>query len=132
MVIRATARAADGTPVPASDKTAVDPGVIEMSLRELQSGLSSERNVTLHDGDRLFVPKALQVFVDGFVSRPGPYSVTSGMTLKQVIALAGGITERGSQKRIEIIRAGKKLQKVDYEKTTILPGDTITVKSRIL
>jgi len=131
MVIRAMARAADGTPVPASDKTA-DPSVIEMSLRDLQNGLNPEKNLTLHDGDRLFVPKAVQVYIDGYVNRPGAYSITAGMTLKQVITLAGGVAERGSQNRIDVIRAGQKLKKVDYEKTTIQPGDTITVKSRIL
>jgi polysaccharide export outer membrane protein len=132
MVIRAAARAPDGTPLVVADKNADDLGVVEMSLRDLQSGLTPEKNVTLHDGDRLFVPKAVQVYIDGYVNRPGAYSITAGMTLKQVITLAGGVAERGSQKRIDVIRAGKKLEKVDYEKTTIQPGDTITVKSRIL
>jgi len=130
MVIRATSRAADGTLTPLSDKTA-DTGVIEVSLHDLQNGQSPEKNLMLQDGDRVFVPKAAQVYIDGYVNRPGAYSVTPGMTLKQVITLAGGIAERGAKGRIDILRGGKKVDKVNYEKTTVMPGDTITVKSRI-
>lgn len=130
MVIRASGRAPDGSMLPLTDKTG-DPGVIEVSLHDLQNGQSPEKNLTLQDGDRVFVPKAAQVYIDGYVNRPGAYSVTAGMTLKQVITLAGGIAERGAKGRIDVLRAGKKVEKVNYEKTTVMPGDTITVKSRI-
>jgi polysaccharide export outer membrane protein len=128
MVIRASLRAPDGSL--AANKTG-DTGVIEVNLQELQNGQTPEKNLMLQDGDRVFVPKAAQVYIDGYVNRPGAYSVTAGMTLKQVITLAGGIAERGAKGRIDILRGGKKVEKVNYEKTTVMPGDTITVKSRI-
>ena len=54
------------------------------------------------------------------------------MTVRQVIALAGGVTERGSTRRIQILRL------VDGVETTISadlkdpvrPGDTVVVRER--
>lgn len=112
--------------------TPPDPVVIEVNLRDLMNGAKSAKNVVLQDGDTLYIAKAEQVYIDGYVNRPGAYPVQTGMTLKQVITLAGGIADRGAKNRIEILRGGQKVPKVNYEKTTVQPGDTITVKPRIL
>jgi polysaccharide export outer membrane protein len=121
-----------GVGTAASGAASPDPLVVEVNLRDLLSGSKAAKNVVLQDGDTLYVAKAEQVYIDGYVNRPGAYPVQSGMTLKQVITLAGGVAERGSKGRIEILRGGKKVDKVNYEKTTVMPGDTITVKARIL
>jgi protein involved in polysaccharide export with SLBB domain len=43
--------------------------------------------------------------VSGQVRTPGEYVIrTSGMTVRQALALAGGVTERGSSRRVQIIR----------------------------
>jgi polysaccharide biosynthesis/export protein len=123
-VTRAVPRPAPGAPVP-------DPVVVEVNLRDLQTGGKIAHDVILEDGDALFVAKAEQVYIDGYVNRPGPYSVQPGMTLKQVITLAGGISERGSKGRIDILRGGTKVKSINYDKTKVMPGDTITVKARI-
>jgi polysaccharide export outer membrane protein len=132
-LVRASARTGAAVPPTGTKdpKAPKDPGVVEVSIRELQGGGVAAANLVLADGDMLVVKKAEQVFITGFVSRPGAYSVTAGMTLKQVITLAGGIAERGSQKKIDIRRGDKKLSNVKYETTTVMPGDTITVKARI-
>jgi polysaccharide export outer membrane protein len=129
LIIRAPRDAAGVLSPPEDSKEGSN--IIEVSLRELQSGLRSEKNLALLDGDRVYVRKAEQVYIDGYVSRPGAYSVTAGMTLKQVITRAGGVVERGSRDRIEVQRGDTKLKNVKYDKTTVMPGDTITVKSRI-
>jgi polysaccharide biosynthesis/export protein len=123
-------RAAAATP-PAAGAGAPVSEIVEVNLRALQDGNPTSADLTLGDGDRVVVRKAEQVFLDGFVSRPGAYSVTPGMTLKQVIVLAGGISERGNKNRISIRRNGKDVKGVKYDTTTVMPGDTITVKSRI-
>jgi len=115
---------------PAANGTPAEAVVVEVNLHDLETGKSGH-DVMLEDGDTLYVAKAAQVYIDGYVGRPGAYSVDPGMTLKQVITLAGGISERGAQNRIEILRGGQKVKSVKYEKTVVLPGDTITVKSRI-
>ena len=44
------------------------------------------------------------VFVSGQVTTAGEYPIRKGMTVRQVLALAGGVTDRGSTGRIQIIR----------------------------
>jgi polysaccharide export outer membrane protein len=66
------------------------------------------------------------------VTTAGEYTIRPGMTVRQVLALAGGVTERGSTGRIQVIR------KVDgRERTTsvdlsdvVQPNDTIVVRER--
>jgi polysaccharide export outer membrane protein len=105
------------------------------SFRDLENG-NRANDLTLRDGDRVFVKKAGQVYIGGFVQNPGAYTVEpNGISLKQALTLAHGVTERGSDKRVEILRKtanGKdeKLKDVTLD-TIVRPGDTVTVKSRI-
>lgn len=105
--------------------------VITLSRREIERG-EFQTSVTIEDGDRLVVSKARQVFIDGFVNRPGPYTIEAGTTLRQVLSLAGGATELGAVNRIRVLRNGKPVEKVDLDKTVIQPGDTITVPKRFM
>jgi len=119
---------ADGSAAPVED-------VETRSFRDLENG-NRTNDLPLRDGDRVFVKKAGQVYISGFVQNPGAYTVEpSGITLKQALALAHGVTERGSDKRVEILRktaAGKDERVKDVTLDTIVrPGDTITVKARI-
>src|SRR5262249_48626204 len=85
--------------------------VFRVSVQELQSG-NPERNILLQAGDTVYVPRAAQVYVTGSVSRPGPYRFQEGATVLQALTLAGGVTERGSSKRVKILRivGGKKIE----------------------
>ena len=105
--------------------------MIRVNLQNLQAGTLSQ-NVTLRSGDTIFVPRAESVFVSGQVRTAGEYVIRKGMTVRQVLALAGGVTERGSTRRIQIIRqvngvettVGANLQ------DAVRPGDTIVVRER--
>ncbi len=57
--------------------------------------------------------KSIQVFVFGEVKYPGSYSVNSLATLFSTLYLAGGPTERGSLRRIRLLRNGKEAVSVD-------------------
>jgi len=46
-----------------------------------------------------------KVFITGEVARPGAYPLASSMTVTQLIALAGGLTEFADGKHIAIMRA---------------------------
>lgn len=105
------------------------------SFRDLENG-NRTNDLTLRDGDRVFVKKAGQVYINGFVRNPNAYTIEpAGVTLSQALTLAGGVTERGSDKRVEILRKapGKDPEKLkDVTPNTIVkPGDTVTVKARI-
>jgi len=55
-------------------------------------------------GDSVFVPQAPQFYIYGEVREPNEYRLEPGMTVVQAIARAGGLTTRGSDRRIDIIR----------------------------
>lgn len=63
-----------------------------------------------------------QVFVIGEVERPGAYQVSAFATVFHAIARAGGPTERGSFRRIELRRGGQLVQEIDLY-SYLLRGD---------
>jgi len=108
-----------------------DTQVLRVDLQSLQTGALTE-NLVLRGGDTVMVPKVDTVFVSGHVTSAGEFPIRKGMTVRQVLALAGGITERGSEGRIQIIRkVNGQEQKIDVEtKDTVQPNDTIVVRER--
>ena len=110
-----------------------DSEVLRVSLREIESGRMSQ-NVPIRDGDTIFVPKAERFFVVGLVRNPGSYALEANMTVLQALSLAGGVTERGSNRRLRITRVidGKR-KEIGVKPTDLVqPGDTITVRQRLL
>lgn len=70
-----------------------------------------------------------EFYISGEVKQPGGYPYQPGLTLDRAIALAGGLTERASTKRITVIRGSdndRTIEKASLE-TRVLPGDTITI-----
>jgi polysaccharide export outer membrane protein len=110
-----------------------DAEIIRVSLREIEDGRLS-RNLTIRDGDTIFVPKAERFFVTGMVRNPGSYVLDRNMTVLQAISTAGGISERGSNRRLKIVRiVDDKRKEFDAKPTDIVQaGDTIVVRQRLL
>jgi polysaccharide export outer membrane protein len=104
---------------------------IRIDLQKLQSGALAQ-NLTLRPGDTIFVPRAETVFVSGNVRMPGEYVMRPGMTVRQALALAGGVTDRGSTRRVQIIRLlnGKETTISGDLQKTVEAGDTIVVNER--
>ena len=107
--------------------------VTRVNLAALQLGRLSE-NVPVEEGDTVFVPKAEKFYMTGQVRNPGAYTYERGQTVLQAISLAGGLTDKGSNRRIKVIRVikGKRIEDgidLDY---VIQPGDTIVVPQRLL
>lgn len=108
-----------------------DGNVIRVNLQTLQAGALSE-NIMLRAGDTIFVPRAESVFISGHVGNPGAYAVRKGMTVRQALAMAGGVTDRGSTRRIQIVRKVDGMERtidVDLQQL-VQPGDTIVVRER--
>jgi polysaccharide export outer membrane protein len=110
-----------------------DADVQRVNLRDIESGKLSE-NVAIRDGDTIFVPKAERFFVTGLVRNPGSFVFEPNMTFLQAISMAGGVTERGSNRRLRVERiVGGKRKEFDVKPTDLVqPGDTITVRQRLL
>jgi polysaccharide export outer membrane protein len=106
--------------------------VIKVDLADLQAG-DLTKNVQVLDGDTVNVPKAQMVFLSGQERSPGAYAVESGTTVLQALTLAGGLTDRGSDGRIRILRTvkGKKAEIKAKLTDAVLPGDTIVVPERL-
>ncbi|WP_051360325.1 polysaccharide export protein EpsE [Candidatus Symbiobacter mobilis] len=64
----------------------------------------TEDDLILQGGDSIYVHRAPVFYVYGEVQRPGAYRVERAMTVMQAIALGGGPTARGSEKRLRLHR----------------------------
>jgi polysaccharide export outer membrane protein len=78
-------------------------------------------NVELQPGDTVVVPKAGIVYVLGEVTRPGGYVLnsTGGITVLQVVAVAGGPTHVASAGKTRLLRRtenGLQEQQIDVKK----------------
>ena len=111
-----------------------NPGMLEVNARDLENGQLAH-NVVLRDGDAVFVRKAQAVTITGYVRNVGAYNIEPGSNVEQALALAGGITERGSDRRIEITRKvnGKSVTLKGVKKTDpVQPGDIIKVGPKVV
>jgi polysaccharide export outer membrane protein len=144
-LLAALARA--GSPTPTAGREAViiraarnsksassddpDTEVLRIDLGDLQAG-DLTLNLPLQDGDTINVPKALSVYVSGFVKSPGAYAIDRGTTVLQVLSLAGGVTDRGSEGRTSILRMiqGKQKEVKTKLNDVVEPGDTVRVGER--
>jgi len=104
--------------------------VVKVNWKDLQIGKGSD--VVLADGDIINVPKAQTFYITGQVRNPGHYVLEPGMTVEQAIAVAGGLNERGSNRRIKVARiVNGKREEVEVKLTDkVLPDDTITIPQR--
>lgn len=105
---------------------------IRVDLRELQRGELSA-NINLMDGDTVLVPRAPLVHVMGEVRLPGDYAIYPATTIAEVLARAGGATERGSIGRVRVLRTvqgRKKELKVGLD-DTLEEGDVVLIMERL-
>jgi polysaccharide biosynthesis/export protein len=75
-----------------------------INLTGLENAKSSIPNQSLHGGDSIFVPRGEQFYIYGEVTAPNKYRVEPEMTVIQAIIRAGGVTPRGSERRVDIKR----------------------------
>jgi polysaccharide biosynthesis/export protein len=84
-----------------------------------------------------------RVFITGEVARPGAYSLSTSMTVMQLIAVAGGLNEFAESKSISIMRVeGGKTRTFPFDYKNVAngkkaaqnivlkPGDTVVVPER--
>jgi polysaccharide export outer membrane protein len=82
-----------------------------------------------------------RVFITGQIAKPGPYTLSPGLTVMQLIAIAGGLTEFADSKNILIMRTenGKPValrfnykevldRKKLQQNIELKSGDTVVVK----
>lgn len=62
------------------------------------------QNAAVRGGDTIYVPRAPQFYVYGEVQKPGMYRLERNMTVSRAISAGGGLTARGSERRVVIKR----------------------------
>ena len=95
----------------------------DLISRLLADGYLKKPNVSVSiDTYRMF-------FIKGEVRNPGGYNYQNGLTIEKAVAIAGGFTERASEKAITLVRDDDPEQRLQTAKPTtrIAPGDVVTV-----
>ena len=80
-------------------------------------------------GDSVTVDKSI-FYIDGEVEKPGSYPFQPGLTLREAVSLAGGLTERASESNIVIVSKDGTQGRAEKTGmgTKIRSGDSIRIK----
>ena len=129
----------DTDPTNAGTRPAIPGGsdtreVMLVNLDDLKSGKMAGANTVLQDGDTIVVVPAERFYITGFVRNPGTFPLAANMTVEQAIAVAGGLSDRGSKNGIKIRRTvnGKEVEVKVKPNDRVLPGDTIVIRQRYI
>ncbi|AKJ63486.1 SLBB domain-containing protein [Kiritimatiella glycovorans] len=117
----------------------------ESEIMDLQRVLDGhiEENIFLNGGETVYIPEMTRlshVIVCGHIAGPGIYPLDEGMMLSELIADAGGVARRGTERRVITVRGDRYHPKViksnihrvytrgEREEDLLLkPGDTVYV-----
>jgi polysaccharide export outer membrane protein len=141
-VLEALAAAGSPTPAASSELTIARPKksgsgsdqdaeIVRINWKDLELGKGTD--VVLQDGDLLNIAKAQTFFITGQVKNSSSYVLEPGTTVEQAIAMAGGLADRGSDRRISASRTvkGRRVIVSLGLSDIVQAGDTITVQQRI-
>lgn len=132
IVVRPPAGKATGPVLPGAPGVEAGAEVIKVNLRDIEAG-DLEHNVVLQPNDTVFVPEAPPVFVSGEVRNPGAYAYQPGLSVRQLVSMAGGLTPEGSMGRLRVVRKknGKSREVKIGVDDPIQPGDTLVIKRKL-
>lgn len=94
----------------------------------------AQEDIVLQGGDSIYVDKAPVFYIYGEAQRPGAYRIERNMTVMQALALGGGITARGTEKRLRLDRNAPdgRIQQIEPKLTDLIqPNDVIYVKESL-
>jgi polysaccharide export outer membrane protein len=106
--------------------------VIDMST--LFSDGGQAHNLDVSNNDILYVPREPRFYIYGEVQRPGSFRLERNMTVVQALSVGGGLTLRGTQKGMQILRRDSdgQLQTLGANLADVLmPDDVIYVKESL-
>jgi polysaccharide biosynthesis/export protein len=92
------------------------------------------KSFDLQNGDTVYVERAPVFYVYGEVTRAGAYRVEPNMTVMQAISVGGGITPRGSERRVKLRRPapdGKVVERDAKLQDTVQADDVIFVRESL-
>lgn len=101
---------------------------LTLSVERVASGGPGE-DPLVNPGDKIFIAQAPSFYIYGQVQSPGSYKVEREMSLRKALARGGGLTDRGSERKVKVFRDGKDIGRVDLA-MPIKGGDTVVVGER--
>jgi polysaccharide biosynthesis/export protein len=120
--------AADDVTLVRADSTRV---VID--LQKLFDG-NPAANLSVQDGDTVFVAHAPQFYIYGQVQHPGQYRLARNTTISQAISIGGGLTPRGTQRGAIIKRVdatGKERRYPVRNDDVLQANDVLLIKTSL-
>lgn len=96
--------------------------------------ISEKLNQKILPNDVLFVSAQKSFYVYGEVRKPGNYPIEEELTVMRVLSIGGGVTERGSTRRMIIYRKTDEgaVKEIPAKITDqVLPGDVVFINERL-
>ena len=93
------------------------------------------KNTEVTGGDVIYVPRYPQIYIYGEVQRPGAFRLERNMSVVQALSVGGGLTQRGTQRGIRVMRRGQggQTQTLEVALSDLLkPDDVITSRKLVL
>jgi polysaccharide biosynthesis/export protein len=108
---------------------------LSIDIDALYRGQDPVDDFVVAGGDSIYVPRAPLFYIYGEVTKPGSYRIERNMTVRQAIAAGGGLTLRGTERRLRVVRptaqggqSGK--QPIDLD-DLVRPDDVIYVNESL-
>lgn len=102
----------------------------EIDIDQLYRKGDTSANFELADGDSIYVPRTAVFYIYGEVQRPGAFRLERNMNVAQALSTGGGLSPRGTERRIKIKRTvDGKLKTLDASVGDLLKPDDIVVIS---
>jgi polysaccharide export outer membrane protein len=107
---------------------------LEINVPSMYRTGDLSQNLQLENGDTVFVQRAAVFYIYGEVQRAGTYRLEPAMTVMQALSLGGGVTARGTDRRLKIHRRTPdgEVQKLDARLTDRLQPDDVIYVSESL
>ena len=106
--------------------------VLGMTVGELENRIASSlaAGYLVDPKVNVTIKEYKQFYIEGEVEKSGGYVYQPGLTLRKAVSLAGGMTERASEKKIFVIRESDpdKQRKSISMNDPVYPGDIVTVE----
>lgn len=103
---------------------------VNYDLREIISNRNGN-NPKVIAGDIVYVPDAPIFYIHGEVQRPGSFKLKRNMTIAQALSTGGGLTQRGTDRNIEVQRMDAKGKLQTYSASLadkVQENDVILIK----
>lgn len=99
--------------------------LLKANLNRLYEGDFSQ-NLAIEPGDTIHIPPADLYFVAGEVLKPGSFPLRQGLTLRQAVSQAGGVTTKAKGNSAFILRqnpSGGEPSKVEVDLSDVMKAD---------